>query len=95
MNDLLVHFRSSVAKRVIEHGRPVDDLRQLLVKLANRERLVGTVVGHRAFDARAVTGPDFLFQVSGPHKQRELLVPRRRDDGNGLRLFEPGQIKEI
>src|SRR5438445_1923806 len=51
LNEFFIKLRTAIAKRVVEFLWPIQNLRQLCVKLTYVESLVSAVIFLRAFDA--------------------------------------------
>src|SRR5438046_2409980 len=94
-DDFLVELSRPVAEGVVETGRPVENLGQLFVELADWKSLVGMVVARRAFDSRAITVPNLAFGIAWAHEQRELLFLRGRNHGDRVGLVKSGQVEKV
>ena len=80
---------------VVERAGAVEQLDELLVELFDRESLVRAVALLRALDARAPPVPNLLLAVARADEEREGLLARGRDDGDGVGLAEAGQVVEV
>ena len=81
----------------VEHARAaLDQARQDLVDVADREGVVGAVVADRALGTRPRAVPGLARRVAVAHEQHELpLRPAGNQHGDGLRLGEGGQVVEV
>jgi hypothetical protein len=94
-DDRQVEFGLPGAEPVVEAVRAVEEVGQLLLKLLDGEGGVGAELLLRALDAGPPPRPDLLLGVARADEEREALVLRRRDDGDGIGLLKAGQVVEI
>ena len=89
--DESVELRVVSTEAIEERARRTEQLRQLLVELADLERLVGPEALDRPFRSRAPPRPDLLLLVARAYEERERFVAARGEDHHRFRLFESGQ----
>src|SRR5205085_8591433 len=76
-------------------SRAVEKLRELPLKLLYGKGRVRAELLLRALDPGATPRPGLLLFVARADEERVALLARRRDDGDGVRLREAGQVIKI
>jgi hypothetical protein len=82
--------------RVVDAFAPLDQPGQDVVDVADRKRVVGAVVAHRAFGACATSVPGFARRVAIPHEEDVLgLLASGNQHRHSLGLVETRQVVEV
>ena len=84
------------AHRVVTRVAALEQARQDVVDVADRERIVGAVVAHGAIRSGATAIPGLAGRVAIAHEQDVFAVRASRNQhGHRFRFVETGQVMEI